>query len=144
MIRPFDPGTDTGAVIDIYLFASRIAHWFLSEETHRKAADAVRDTYLPMAETHVFCNGGTVLGFIALIGNEVGGFFVAPDHQGRGIGRALMDHAATRRDRLELDVFARNTAGRRFYERYGFINHGERPDDTFGETVVRMVLSPPQ
>ena len=104
----------------------------------------MRDTYLPMAETHVFCDGGTVLGFIALIGNEVGGFFVAPDNQGRGIGRALMDHAATRRDRLELDVFARNTAGRRFYERYGFINHGERPDDTFGETVVRMVFSPPQ
>lgn len=139
MIRPFDPGTDTGAVIDIYLSASRIAHGFLSEETHQSAAEAVRNTYLPMAETHVFCEGGTVQGFIALIGNTVGGFFVAPAQQGRGIGRALMDDAVARRDRLELDVFSRNTASRRFYAAYGFIDRGERLDETFGEAVVRMV-----
>jgi len=139
MIRPFDPGADSGAVIDIYLAASRQAHAFLSEEVHQSAAIAVRDIYLPMAETHVFWHRQRPGGFIALIGNEVGGFFVDPALQGHGIGRALMDDAVTRRHRLELDVFTKNTIGRRFYTRYGFVDTGERLDTDFGENVLRLV-----
>jgi ribosomal protein S18 acetylase RimI-like enzyme len=46
-------------------------------------------------------------------------------HRGKGLGRALLDDAfewCARRgvDEVSLDTGVRNTAGRRFYERYGF------------------------
>jgi GNAT superfamily N-acetyltransferase len=58
---------------------------------------------------------------------------VAPEAEGRGVGRALMEHAerwARERGMAEvsLDVFAGNAGARAFYERIGY-----RPDH------VRMV-----
>jgi GNAT superfamily N-acetyltransferase len=53
---------------------------------------------------------------------------VAPEVEGRGVGRALMEHAeawarAHRCREVVLDVFAGNEAARAFYERCGY-----RPD----------------
>ncbi|MDJ1008784.1 MAG: GNAT family N-acetyltransferase [Paracoccaceae bacterium] len=39
---------------------------------------------------------------------------------GRGLGRAFLDLAKARHDRLELWTFVANTRARRFYEREGF------------------------
>jgi putative acetyltransferase len=50
-----------------------------------------------MADTTVYEAEGRVVGFLALIGNEVGAIFLDPDRPGPGIGRALMDNARDRR-----------------------------------------------
>lgn len=39
---------------------------------------------------------------------------------GHGVGKALVDHAKTLHDRLELWTFVANTGARRFYAREGF------------------------
>lgn len=57
---------------------------------------------------------------LSLIGIEVSAIFVDPDYQGCGLGRALMDGARDSRPFLELSVFEANSAGRRFYDTYGF------------------------
>ena len=70
---------------------------------------------------------GRVVGFMALIGDEVGAIFVRPDMQGRDVGRALMDHARGVRDRLELNVFKENAKGNyiQFYpEEVPAVNNG--------------------
>jgi ribosomal protein S18 acetylase RimI-like enzyme len=60
---------------------------------------------------------------------EVKGLAVDPDHQGRGLGRALLDAAAAEAAergarRLTLRVLAPNTAARTLYERSGFAVEG--------------------
>ncbi|QDC08534.1 GNAT family N-acetyltransferase [Oceanicola sp. D3] len=138
MIRPYNPGVDDDAIVRIFTEASRLAHSFLGEDFILNAAEDVRTIYLPNAQTHVWDEGGGPLGFIALVGSDVGGFFMDPAHRGKGHGRALMDNALHRAGPLELDVFQRNEIGRRFYARYGFTSLGERFDDRFGQPVLRL------
>ena len=64
---------------------------------------------------------GTVTGFAGVSSDTLTHLYVDPDHQARGTGTALLDHAKTLRPgRLELWVFQKNEGARRFYERHGF------------------------
>jgi GNAT superfamily N-acetyltransferase len=66
-------------------------------------------------------------------------FYLAPHHQGRGIGsvvlRALLRHADRRGMAVRLNVL-RGSAAQRLYERHGFVVEAEDPIDVF------MVRSP--
>ena len=141
MIRIYKP-EDCEEVIEVWFAASRVATPFLSEEFLAEERDNIRQVHLKEAETWVFEHEDSVAGFIALIGNEVGGIFVRPEYQGRGIGRALMDHAAGMRNDLFLDVFEENFIGRRFYDRYGFQLQHEHVHDRTGHMQLRLVFSP--
>ena len=69
-----------------------------------------------------------VVGFAAVVGNELDGLFVEPEMWGGGIGRALLDAAAhqARLRGLSLTVLA-NPSARGFYESCGFSVEGEEP-----------------
>ena len=71
---------------------------------------------------------GEVVGFAAVVGNELDGLFVEPEMWGGGIGRALLDAAAhqARLRGLSLTVLA-NPSARGFYESCGFSVEGEEP-----------------
>ncbi len=130
--------TDCEAVIEIWYTASKIATPFLSDEFLTWEREQIREVWMPSAETWVFETEGSVVGFIALLDNEVGAIFVHPEAQGRGVGRALMDHAASTRDSLYLDVFKENAIGRRFYDRYGFKYQFEHVQEETGRTQMRL------
>ena len=98
----------------------------------------VAEVFMPQAETYVFEQDGRVVGFVALVGDEVGGIFVHPSSQGSGVGRALMDHAVALRGNLELDVFEKNEVGRRFYDAYGFYPVGSSVHEPTGERQLRL------
>jgi putative acetyltransferase len=97
--------------------------------------------YLPNAETWVWELDGRVVGFISLLGNEVGAIFVDPKVHGVGIGRALMDHARGLREELEVEVFKANVIGRAFYARYGFELMQEKVHDQTGLDMMRLMLA---
>jgi putative acetyltransferase len=139
MIRPYT-NEDLGDVLDVWYRASLIAHSFLSEAFLAIERRQIAERWLPMAETMVYETDGRVVGFLALIGNEVGAIFVDPDHQGRGIGRALMDGARDSRPFLELNVFEANAIGRRFYDAYGFELVGRHMNETAGQPELRLSL----
>ena len=82
-----------------------------------------------------------MVGFLALIGNEVGGLFVDSKYHGGGIGRALMDLARRTRDFLELDVFEDNKVEREFYKNYVFRHVGQHVDVETGFIQVRLRLT---
>ena len=140
MIRKYEPH-DLVELIGVWYDAAQIAHPFWSSEMFDRERRNISEKFLPIAETWVFEEEEErLVGFIALLDNEVGGIFVSPRRQGRGIGRALMDHARASRDHLELDVFEANEIGRAFYDAYGFDIVGERLDKETGLRVLRLRL----
>jgi len=63
-----------------------------------------------------------VVGFIAIEGEWVEHLYIAPAHQGIGIGDTLLQKAKEMRpDGLMLWTFERNHRARKFYERRGFV-----------------------
>ena len=139
MIREYEE-KDLSELLDAWYSASQIGHPFLDEDFFEQERRNIPALYLPNAETWVYDLDGVVVGFIALIGNEVGAIFVDSRFHGRGIGRALMDKARSIRDVLELDVFKDNLVGRKFYENYGFTRVNEHLHEETGFMQLRLRL----
>lgn len=139
MIRPY-VADDLDHLLDAWYEASLIAHPFLTEEFLVAERRQIAEDWMPVAETVVFEDDGRVVGFLSLNGDEVGAIFVHPDWQRRGIGRTLMDHAASRRESLELEVFEANGLGRAFYDAYGFVFANRRIDEPTGQPMLRLRL----
>ncbi|MGH1415616.1 MAG: GNAT family N-acetyltransferase [Pelagimonas sp.] len=139
MIRNYKT-KDADAVVDVWKVATAVAHPFLANDFIADEAENLRNIYLVNAQTRVMEWDGEVAGFIAMIGNEIGGLFLDPELHGRGLGRALVDDAAKQFDTLEVEVFERNTVGRRFYDSYGFRGIGSSIHEATGETVLRLAI----
>lgn len=141
MIRPYEP-TDADAMVAVWRAASDLAHPFLTPAFQDGEADNVRNVYTQFADIHVKQHDGRVIGFIALIENELGAIFLAPEFHGQGIGRELMDHAVALRGTLTLDVFQGNAIGRRFYAAYGFKQVGEFVHKPTGQPTLKLAFDP--
>jgi GNAT superfamily N-acetyltransferase len=113
---------DADQLADVFLASRRDALPYLPElhsdgDTHRW----MREVVLARCAVWVAREGAAPVGFLALEGEHVEHLYVAPAHQGRGIGSRLLDQAkAASPARLELYAFQRNAAARSFYERRGF------------------------
>lgn len=137
MIRDFET-KDTDAVIEVWRSATAVAHPFLASDFIESEASNLRNIYLVHAQTRVIEENGKASGFIAMIGNEIGGLFLDPTLHGRGLGRAMVDDVAKQHGTLEVEVFERNSVGRRFYDSYGFQPIGTSLHEPTGETVLRL------
>jgi GNAT superfamily N-acetyltransferase len=114
--------TDLDAISRIHWRACRIAYRFMGWSY---GEDEVRRWYagkLPQWDWgRVACAGGSVVGYLAAIGAHVDQLFVDPDHQGAGIGSALLRAMLARGPwPATLQVFALNAPARAFFERFGF------------------------
>jgi putative acetyltransferase len=118
--------------------ASRIAHPFLPEDFLAQERKNIPALYIPNADTWVLEVGSDVVGFIALMGNEVGAIFLQPEQQGKGMGKAMMDQAQKLHGDLEVEVFEKNAIGRKFYAQYGFKLVEEKLHDPTGERLLRL------
>ena len=118
--------------------ASRIAHTFLTEAFLAQERENIETIYMPRSDTWVAEQYGEIVGFLSLMGNEVGAIFLEPRCHGTGIGKALMDKAQELHGDLEVEVFEANSMGRKFYDRYGFhlieTKHHEETD----QTILRL------
>ena len=137
MIRQYE-GQDLQDLLTTWAAASEIAHPFLTEDFLAAERENIPNLYLPNAETWVYEADGRVVGFVDLIGNEVGAIFVHPNHQRMGIGKRLMDKAKELRGELEVEVFVKNAIGRAFYAKYGFTPIQEKVHDQTGFDLLRL------
>ena len=140
MIREYEE-KDLSELLDAWYSASQVAHPFLDEDFFEQERRNIAAFHLPSAETWVYELDGVVVGFIALIGDEVGAIFVDSEFHEQGIGRALMNKARSIRDVLELDVFKDNLVGRKFYEKYGFSQVAEHLHEETGFMQLRLKLN---
>ncbi|PCI79349.1 MAG: GNAT family N-acetyltransferase [SAR86 cluster bacterium] len=141
IIRHYVEG-DLEGVLSSWESASKIAHPFLKEEFLETERYNIPNVYMPNADTWVAEVKGNVVGFIALIGNEVGAIFLDPKFQGIGIGKALMDKAQELHGTLEVEVFKANSIGRKFYGRYGFEFLAESTHEPTNQGVLRLKFVP--
>ncbi len=136
-LRPFRE-EDIDGVLRSWERATRLAHPFMSDEFLATQRKAIREIYIPNTITDVALADREVVGFISVMGNEIGAIFVDPACHGMKIGFRLMNLAAARHDELEVEVFEKNAAGRAFYDRYGFSEISRSEFEPLGETVIRM------
>jgi putative acetyltransferase len=139
MIRKYQ-AEDTDALVSVWQEANALAHSFLADDFVAQVATDMRNIYLPNAETWVVEDSGKPAGFIALVGDEIGGLFLRPSLHGKGLGKAMVDHAVGLHGPLRVEVFEKNEIGRRFYERYGFVELEEYRHEPSGEMTIKMAI----
>lgn len=135
---------DLFGVLSSWENASRVAHPFLTEAFLDQERYNIPNLYLPNANTWVAEIKGTVIGFIALMGNEVGAIFVEPAFHGTGVGLALMHKARALHGDLEVEVFEANEIGRKFYAAYGFKPLLEKVHEDTGNILLRLIFTAEQ
>ncbi len=138
MIRPFR-SDETETMIDIWYAASIEAHAFMSPTFWEREKKAIRETYIPLSTSYVYESDGRFVAFISLLDpDEIGALFVHPQWQGRGIGAALIRHAADLRGTLHVEAFKENPRAVSFYEGMGFVRVEEKVEPTTGHPLVRL------
>src|SRR5690606_41242492 len=96
--------------------------------------------YLPDVETWLSCVDDESRGFISLLDTFIGGIFVCPAQQWRGIGRQLITHALNLAGELELEVYTDNQQAMSFYASIGFQKLSRRACDDDGHAFENARL----
>ncbi|MFI7002401.1 GNAT family N-acetyltransferase [Nocardia sp. NPDC050175] len=130
--------SDEDRVIDVWSRAVRRAHPFIPGEGDGERARTMREVYLIHAENWVAEQDDVIVGLLGMLGSEIGGLFVAPEAQGQGIGRLLVEHAVAMHGDLTLEVYERNTSARAVYDRLGFTVTDRRSDEETGHCLLAM------
>ena len=114
---------DAPEVATVYIASRRGAAAYLpTVGTDAEIRAFVVDRMVPERETWVAEDSGRIVAVLALHGDEVDQFYVAPGEQRRGVGDAMLAHAKRLRPTgLRLWAFQRNAPARRFYEARGFV-----------------------
>jgi putative acetyltransferase len=133
--------SDVDAIVHIWYDSSTLAHPFLDSTFVEQVRKDMRELYIPNSETWVFVKNEKVVGFIAMMKNEIAGLFVLPKNQSDGIGTQLVDLMAEKFDKLEVEVFEKNSIGRAFYQKYGFVLMQKNMQQETGEVVLRLKYS---
>jgi putative acetyltransferase len=141
MVRKFET-QDLDAVMQIWLQANLDAHAFIPASFWEAHFEMVRDL-LPQAELYVHEDAGTrqIDGFIGLTENHIEGIFVVKSARSKGIGKALLDYAKSRKPRLDLSVYQKNERALAFYQREQFTVQSEGIDEDTNEAELQMLWS---
>ena len=139
MIRKFE-NLDLDAVMQIWLHGNLDAHPFIPASFWEAHFEMVRDM-LPQAELYVHENEAPrqIDGFIGLTENHIEGIFDAKAARSKGIGKALLDYAKSRRPRLTLGVYQKNERALAFYRREQFVVQSEGIDEDTNEAEIQML-----
>jgi len=140
MIREFVP-SDMDSVLDVWLSASIKAHDFVESDFWRSQLENMRNIYIPASEVYVYEDESGLFGFCALLEDQLAAIFVAPEAQGKGIGKSLLLHAKARRKTITLSVYKANSSSIIFYKSQGFSIVGESLDGATGheEYIMRSL-----
>lgn len=140
MIRQYQ-AADCEDILRVWSLATAVAHPFLDKDFLQQEYQNIPALYLPVADTWVWQTEQAVVGFMSLLGNEIGAIFIDPACHRQGIGRALITFAQQLHTALEVEVFEQNLQGRKFYTQMGFKLLQQKIHDQTGYSVLRLRLS---
>ncbi|TXR56746.1 GNAT family N-acetyltransferase [Quadrisphaera setariae] len=105
--------------------------WLAVVHTPEEDLGWVTSVLLVQHDVAVVRHDDLLVGVLATSPGWVDQLYVLTDHQGRGVGRALLDRAkAASSGDLQLWTFAGNARARAFYERAGFVAEEETDGST--------------
>ncbi len=111
---------DIDVVIRLFRRTAGHAWPFLDPDVLEAGLFRFRDAGFGRSVVWVAERGGGIVGFCAMRTGWIDHFYVAPEHQGRGVGQLLIGRALKGRRRVRLWTFQRNTRSRLFYALQGF------------------------
>jgi len=132
---------DLEQIINVWYQSSTLAHPFLDSSFVKKVKSDMTNIYIPNSETWVYEIDNTIVGFISMLGNEIGGLFVLPKNHSKGVGTKLVDFIKKEHLYLEVEVFEKNRIGRKFYDKYGFQRIKKHDHQESGTKVLRLKLT---
>ena len=126
--------------MQIWLHGNLDAHVFIAASFWTEHFEMVRDL-LPQAELYVHENENTgqIDGFIGLTENHIEGIFVAKAARSKGIGKALLEYAKSRKPCLTLSVYQKNERALAFYRHEQFVVQSEGIDEDTNEAEIQML-----
>lgn len=113
---------DASQLTELYLATRRAAEPAMPPQIHSPASVLAHTTGV-IADKEVWvAEADDIVGFATLTDTWLDALYVGPDHQGFGIGTALLDLVKARRPGgFALWVFASNAPARGFYHRHGLV-----------------------
>ena len=111
--------TDIDKVADIWLATNLKAHSFIPAQYWKSNFELVKELLL-QATAYVYEDKQEIQGFVGLNDEYIEGIFVSNEMQSHGIGKALLNYAKNKRNKLFLNVYQKNVRAIAFYQREGF------------------------
>ena len=118
MIRELQKA-DINKVADIWLDTNETAHFFISSQYWQNNFELVKELLL-QATVYVYEKNQEIQGFVGLNDEYIEGIFVSNEMRSHGIGKALLNYAKNKRNKLFLNVYQKNVRAIAFYQREGF------------------------
>lgn len=141
LIRPARPD-DALRLLEVWEAAVRATHHFLAEEDVVFYRGVIRDNYLPTADLYAAVEDqDRPVGFLGLYEGDIEALFVDPARHGRGVGRALLEHARALQPHLTVSVNEQNLQARGFYEAMGFREVGRSETDAEGRPLPLILMA---
>ena len=137
MIRKLQ-AADIDRVADIWLNTNIEAHDFIPIQYWKSNFDSVKEMF-QHAEVYVYEDKKGIQGFAGLSNEYIEGIFVSKTVQSQGIGSFLLNFIKGRKEKLQLNVYEKNTRAIRFYQREGFQILCKSLDENTGEKEYVMV-----
>ncbi|NBJ70670.1 MULTISPECIES: N-acetyltransferase [Clostridia] len=136
-IRKYHPD-ELDRLVEIWYEGSLYAHGFIMQSYWDSQRKAMKETYLPMAETRVLHAEGGIVGFISMVDNYLAALFVHVKYQDKGYGKKLLQFVKEQRKQIQLKVYQKNEQAIRFYRKNGFQIQAEQLDEPTGEKEYVM------
>jgi putative acetyltransferase len=135
---------DFDALTDLWEQSARSSHAFMDDEEFAHQRPRVRDLLLPSMDVWVAEGDGELLGFVGARDSVVELLYIAPAHQGRGLGGTLLSYVDGGSGPRSVEVYADNTAGVAFYRSQGFVEQHRYTVRIAGGSFDVMRLSRPE
>lgn len=81
---------DRADIADFWLRSTVVSQSFIPSPFWEQLYSRVKNDFLSQAHTIIARKDNSIVGFISLLGNELGGLFVEKAHQRMGIGSNLL------------------------------------------------------
>ena len=128
---------DISKVMEIWLDQNIEAHYFIEKAYWIKMSSMVEKA-IRESEVYIYEKEDHIRGFIGLRNNTIEGLFVEKKWQCRGIGKKLMKKVKSKRKKLRVYVYKKNTDAICFYLKEGFAFEKAQLDENTGEEEYLM------